>query len=273
GTTLVSKPYRSPLLLADKKGELRANMPTMFVAGPICDKNGKPIAALGLRIRPEDNFTRILHVAHFGQTGEVYAFDRKGLMLSESRFDEMLKQIGLLADLPDSQSILTVEVRDPGVNMVKGERPSLRRTEQPLTKMAADAVEGNDGYDADGYRGYRGVMKVGAWRWLTDYDFGIATEVDVDEAFRPVFILRKAFPALMALLGLSAIGIFFAMVFMSRQQRALQSATLAAKQLGQYHLEEKLGEGGMGTVYKARHAMLRRPTAVKLLNIDNMSDT
>ena len=273
GKSVVSKPFPSPLLLPDAQGELRTNLPTMFTIAPLRDGTGHGVAALGLRIRPEEQFTDILETVRFGDSGETYAFDSTGLMLSASRFDEQLKQIGLLVDRPDARSILTVEVRDPGVNMAAGERPTLRRPEQPLTRMAADAVLGHNGVDADGYPGYRGIPKVGAWRWLPEYDFGIATEVDSAEAFLPVLLLRRAFWSLMGLLGLSAVGIFFAMRYIARQQRALQTATLTAKQLGQYALEDKLGAGGMGTVYRARHAMLRRPTAVKLLDLDKISDT
>jgi hypothetical protein len=272
GQPAVSKPFLSALPVADRHGEMRAERPCMYAAAPIHDEKGRPIAVLGLRIRPEEQFTRILQVARSGSSGETYAFDREGLLLTQSRFDDGLKQVGLLVDRPRSTSILTVALRDPGVNMMAGKRPTTRREDQQFTRMARAALQGQDGFDVDGYRDYRGVPVVGAWKWLEEHDFGVATEVDVAEAFALASILRDTFALLMGLLVATSIGILLAMLHIARQQRKLRAVTSAVQQLGQYTLVESLGTGGMGTVYKARHALLRRPTAVKLLNPEKISD-
>jgi hypothetical protein len=268
GETIVSVPFKSAILLKDNDGKERVGLPTMFALAPVTDGDGQVIAALGLRIRPDDEFTQILSIAQAGKTGETYAFDKTGLLISESRFDDNLKAIGLITDDETTRSVLNVQIRDPQVDMSLGRRPKLRRSEQPLTRMAEDAVAGNSGVDVDGYRDYRGVPVVGAWAWLPNYDFGVTTELDVAEAYRPLYILRRAFWGLFGLLAASSVAIFVFSLVVAKLERKARRASLEAKQLGQYSLDKKIGAGGMGVVYRAHHGMLQRPTAVKLLDVE-----
>jgi serine/threonine protein kinase len=42
---------------------------------------------------------------------------------------------------------------------------------------------------------------------------------------------------------------------------------------GRYYVEKKIGEGGMGVVFSARHAVIERPLAIKVLKREAMRDT
>lgn len=271
GKTTVSSPRKSINLLPANNGELKVGVPTMFAFAPIQSSTGEIIAALGLRLRPEDEFTQILGIARPGKTGETYAVNREGRLLSGSRFDAELRQMGLLTE--DEGSILNLTLRDPGVDLTTNQRSKVARSQQSLTHPAQSIAEGKSGVDVSGYRDYRGVWNVGAWVWLPDYELGVVTEQDAAEAFGVLEILRMVFWSMFALLGASAVAIFIGMLVLQRKQREARQAALKLRQLGQYTLEEKLGEGGMGVVYRGHHAMLHRPTAIKFLDVQKTNSS
>ncbi len=271
GKVLVTQPFPSVAMLPDQQGNLRAGVPTMFAAAPIRSADGQVIAILGLRIVPDTDFTRILATARAGQTGETYAFGRDGKQLSESRFDNDLKRLGLIPDTDDARSTLTLDLRDPLVDLGQGRQSPKRRTELPFVHAVSEALAGRAGADANGYRDYRGVPVVGAWTWLDDFNMGLVTEMDRAEAFRPLHILRLGFWSIFGLLVAGAVLVYVLMRLANRLQAAARKAAMKAKQLGQYALDDKIGEGAFGAVYRAHHALMRRPVAVKLLQTEKMN--
>jgi serine/threonine-protein kinase len=61
-------------------------------------------------------------------------------------------------------------------------------------------------------------------------------------------------------------------IYGAHRIEVLRQEAVAARRLGQYQLNERLGAGGMGEVYLAEHLLLRRPCAIKLIRPDRAGD-
>jgi len=200
GKVALGIPFRSTVEIGAVVGA-----PMLTCAAPIRDATGAVIAALVVRLDPARNFSGVVQLGRTGRTGETYLFSRTGQLLTESRFDDRLREIGLVP--PDGHSALAIELRDPGVDLTQGLLPRAPRAAQPLTKMAKSATGGHSGIDVEGYRDYRGVPVVGSWRWLDDLDAGLATEVDRAEVYAPIKAVRRLTLAMLGLLFVVAVSV------------------------------------------------------------------
>ena len=61
-------------------------------------------------------------------------------------------------------------------------------------------------------------------------------------------------------------------VAISRSLYSLRRTAMKAERLGNYIIDREIGVGGMGQVYVAHHALMRRPTAVKVVRADQADE-
>jgi PAS domain S-box-containing protein len=223
GETVMVPPIWTDVVLASSSDNKVGPLPTMFFAAPVKNLQGQIIATVARQIDPSQDFTRFIQLGRIGKTGETYAFDRYGKLLSQSRFDEDLRKARLLGK--GQKSILSVSVRDPGGDLAKGFSPSVPRYQQPLTLMAQQATKGKSGLNVEGYRDYRGVPVYGTWLWDDKLGIGLATEIDQADALGPYFTTRAVILTVLGITVLLALGsLMFAVLIDVRAKRALQKS-------------------------------------------------
>jgi eukaryotic-like serine/threonine-protein kinase len=257
-------PDEAELSVRDADGSLR---PVAWFMAPIRIGDGVPVAALAMGVATDRELETIFTAARPGATGEAYAFADTSLMLSSSRPPESPDPEGLPALQPEAAE--RVYVRDPGGPLEEGHVPTLESAARPLTRAAALAIGARGkaaeidrrGVIAVPYRGYRGNEVIGAWQWLPAYDLGVVAEISAGETFATLRYLTISLSVIGGIVVLTLVAAFMSAYLLARLTRQFGRV----QRLGAYTLERQISEGGMATIYLARHALLKRPTAIKIL--------
>lgn len=212
GDSFISIPVKQTLAGVDR---------VIILAGaPVRNLQGQVIAGLVFYIDPFVDFSRILQNGRLLSTGETYAVNSDGLLVSNSRFDDQLRNVGIIG--LNESSILNIFIKDPGANLVTGESSAIPEDRRTFTRMATSLLLHETASDIDGYLDYRGVEVVGAWTWNEDLDFGIATEVDKAEAFSNISSVKPAILLLSLLSGVALAGTVFLSNLSDQRERLIQ---------------------------------------------------
>ena len=254
--------FIGPLFEQDRVGGplvAHADQALVWFAAPVHDKTGRVIAVLCLGRYAASRFAGMFEITHPGKTGEAYAFDAAGRMLSHSRFEKRLIERGQLAAGQRALGRLMLRPPDTDQGIRTGDHQPTRLVAQAL--RAGAAATDAQGIILESYRNYLGEPVIGAWRWLAAHELGIAVEISEAESYKPIAILNTHLLILMLTL---AVALFLGPTLPAILWRRVVPVK-SGQRVGAYRLDSKIGEGGMADVFFGTHERLGRRAAVKVV--------
>lgn len=155
----------------------------IYISAPVFSEDGEVIAAVVASINPAIEFSQILNAGRIGATGETYAINKDGVMLSNSRFKDDVMKLGFLTY--DESTILKLRVTQPAT-LATAPYNGLNR----YTPAVESLLARKDGTHLNGFADYRNIRVLSSWYWDDDLGLGLISEIDESEALESFYITR-----------------------------------------------------------------------------------
>ncbi|MCB1646210.1 MAG: PAS domain S-box protein, partial [Pseudomonadales bacterium] len=145
----------------------QGNVQSIYVVNhDLVDKNNTINGMIVVEFSTTELLQELFNNSYVLNSGESYLVGKRGHLLTTSRFREGSPlQTGDLLQVPVENS--------------------------PLTVAARSVIAGEDGKSKDSYADYRGVDVLGAWLWSDELNVGIVTEIDVQDALQPFWLVQQ----------------------------------------------------------------------------------
>ena len=181
--------------------------PAVLIGTPVFDHEDNVVAAIVLPFNPNKDFSRIFRSSRIGKTGESYAVNTEGLMISKSRFNKDLIRKGAL--LAGESAILNIKVPEiiDKDSVYKG------------------AIEQSSGEDLEFHLDYRGKRVISKWYWLSELGILLVSDVDIEEVYENYYQTRFSAWLVSSIALISVIVISIFMLVVGRKAYLIQEAS------------------------------------------------
>ena len=191
----------------------------MILSGaPITSVDGDIVGLLILATDPAQDFYPLLQKSRFSHSGETYAVDEQGWLLSHSRFKDNplnTEKLGLLLQGKEFTAQLT-----------------------PETSMRFTAFSPTSTLGWQEYPNYRGIQVLGYWQWINHLGIAVISEIDSSDALQTTSYINtiiKSFTLLMLLL------LFGTILFFSKAEKRFIISRTRLLQLNE-ELEKRVSQ-------------------------------
>jgi diguanylate cyclase (GGDEF)-like protein len=159
-----------------------------FIVAPVNNLFGVTIAAIAIKIDPSIEFSGITELGRLGKSGETYAFNENGILITKSRHYDL----------------------------------STQKAYMPMSKRE---VTTKSGFNVEGYTNYRGVTVMGVWNWDEELGFGLSTEIELSEGMQSFYEIKEIVVIVLFLTSLlSVVLIIFIQLLQKESEKKLKKA-------------------------------------------------
>ena len=189
GHSVLIAPLSSDVPLAKSADTPSAKELTMFVATPVYNKNNKIIAALTIRIDPEQSFSRITSLTGSAYKGVTYAFGRDGIPFSSNASVNSPSAVHIRRSLSKILNRPATEQGDPASFLIAA---------------------------PEKYLSHNGNTVLGTFIWDKQLGMGLASEIDYKAAMQHYYQPRNTILVLFLSTVAMALLIVTVIVFLVR---------------------------------------------------------
>lgn len=212
---------------------------------PVEDSNGKVIATLGFGYKADKEFSNFISFQSPSQNGYSFSFNQDGDLISKlpNTLNDKIQFLDAIKNTGTTDATL------------------------PVIESFAQKDREHEQYYLTPYESFTSQKVIGAYTWLPRYNIGLVAEMPAKEAFKPLKNITITFIILFS--GIFILAIYSLINTFSWFK--IKQENISQQSIGAYYIDDKIGEGGMGTIYLAKHKLLNRLTAIKTLKKDTLT--